>query len=46
MARYLSIHVDDPQARMLAQAAETLRAGGVIAFLDSLGQLYFFFNGN
>ncbi|MEI7611786.1 MAG: L-threonylcarbamoyladenylate synthase [Betaproteobacteria bacterium] len=32
MARYLSIHADDPQPRMLAQAAEILRAGGVIAF--------------
>lgn len=32
MARYLSIHADDPQPRMLAQAAEILRAGGVLAF--------------
>ena len=32
MARYLSIHPDDPQSRMLAQAAEILREGGVIAF--------------
>jgi len=31
MARYLSIHPEDPQARMLAQAAEILRAGGVVA---------------
>ena len=31
MARYLSIHPDDPQPRMLAQAAEVLRDGGVIA---------------
>lgn len=32
MARYLSIHADDPQPRMLSQAAEILRAGGVLAF--------------
>jgi tRNA threonylcarbamoyl adenosine modification protein (Sua5/YciO/YrdC/YwlC family) len=32
MARYLSIHPDDPQQRLLAQAAEVLRAGGVVAF--------------
>ena len=32
MARYLSIHPDDPQQRLLAQAAEMLRAGGVVAF--------------
>lgn len=32
MTRYLSIHADDPQPRMLAQAAEILRAGGVLAF--------------
>jgi len=32
MARYLSIHPDDPQSRLLAQAAEILRSGGVIAF--------------
>jgi len=31
MARYLSIHPDDPQPRFLAQAAEVLRAGGVVA---------------
>ena len=31
MARYLSIHSEDPQPRMLAQTAEVLRAGGVIA---------------
>ena len=31
MARYLSIHPEDPQPRMLAQAAEILRAGGVVA---------------
>ena len=31
MARYLSIHPEDPQPRMLAQAAEILRDGGVIA---------------
>ncbi|MEI7431598.1 MAG: L-threonylcarbamoyladenylate synthase [Betaproteobacteria bacterium] len=32
MARYLSIHPDDPQPRLLAQAAEILRSGGLIAF--------------
>jgi len=31
MARYLSIHPEDPQPRMLGQAAEILRGGGVIA---------------
>ena len=31
MARYLSIHPDDPQARLLAQAADSLRSGGVVA---------------
>ena len=31
MARYLSIHPDDPQHRLLAQAAEVLRESGVIA---------------
>ena len=31
MAHYLAIHPDDPQPRLLAQAAETMRAGGVVA---------------
>ena len=31
MVRYLSIHPDDPQQRLLAQAAEAIRAGGVVA---------------
>lgn len=31
MARYLSIHLEDPQPRMLVQAAEILRGGGVVA---------------
>ncbi|MEO8410714.1 MAG: L-threonylcarbamoyladenylate synthase, partial [Propionivibrio sp.] len=31
MARYLSIHPDDPQHRLLAQTAEVLRESGVIA---------------
>lgn len=31
MARYLTIHPDDPQPRLLAQATEVLRAGGVVA---------------
>lgn len=32
MAIYLSPHPENPQARMLAQAAEIVRAGGLIAF--------------
>lgn len=31
MARYLSIHPDDPQPRFLAQAADVLRSGGIVA---------------
>ena len=31
MARYLTIHPDDPQPRLLAQAAEAVRDGGVVA---------------
>lgn len=31
MARYLTIHPDDPQQRLLAQAAEVVRQGGVVA---------------
>lgn len=31
MARHLAIHPDDPQPRLLAQAAEVVRAGGVVA---------------
>ena len=31
MARYLSIHPDDPQPRFLALAADVLRAGGIVA---------------
>ncbi len=31
MARYLSIHPDDPQPRFLAQAAEVVRSGGIVA---------------
>lgn len=31
MARYLSIHPDDPQPRFLAQAAEVVRDGGIVA---------------
>jgi tRNA threonylcarbamoyl adenosine modification protein (Sua5/YciO/YrdC/YwlC family) len=30
-ARYLSLHPDDPQPRFLAQAAEILRSGGIVA---------------
>ena len=32
MARYLSLHPDDPQQRLIRQAAEVLREGGVIAY--------------
>ena len=31
MARYLAIHPDDPQSRLLARAADELREGGVLA---------------
>ncbi len=31
MARYLSIHPDDPQPRFLAQAVEVVRSGGIVA---------------
>lgn len=31
MARYLAIHPDDPQPRLISQAAEVVRAGGVVA---------------
>ncbi len=32
MARYLDLHPADPQPRLIAQAAEIVRAGGVIAY--------------
>ena len=32
MARYLDIHPDNPQQRMIAQVAELVRQGGVIAY--------------
>lgn len=32
MAQYLSIHPEDPQARLLHSAAEVIRKGGLIAF--------------
>ena len=32
MLRFLSIHPDDPQPRLLAQAAEIIRTGGIVAF--------------
>jgi len=32
MAQYFSIHPDNPQPRLIRQAVEVLRAGGVIAF--------------
>ena len=31
MARYLAIHPEDPQPRLLAQAADAVRTGGVVA---------------
>lgn len=31
MARYLSIHPDDPQPRLISQAANAVREGGVVA---------------
>jgi tRNA threonylcarbamoyl adenosine modification protein (Sua5/YciO/YrdC/YwlC family) len=31
MARYLSIHPDDPQPRLLAQVADVVRSGGLLA---------------
>jgi tRNA threonylcarbamoyl adenosine modification protein (Sua5/YciO/YrdC/YwlC family) len=35
VARYLAIHPDDPQPRLLAQAAECLREEGVVAALPT-----------
>lgn len=32
MAQYLSIHPQDPQARLLQMAAEVVRKGGIVAF--------------
>lgn len=32
MARYLDIHPDNPQPRLLGQAAEVVRSGGLLAF--------------
>ena len=32
MARYFDVHPDNPQARSIAQAAEIVRGGGVIAY--------------
>jgi len=32
MARLLEIHPDDPQPRLIAQVAEVLRAGGLVAY--------------
>ena len=32
MARYFAVHPDNPQARLIRQAAEILRDGGVIAY--------------
>ena len=37
MARYLAIHPDDPQPRLVSQAAEVVRAGGVVAITILLG---------
>lgn len=32
MARYLDVHPDDPQPRLIAQVTQVLRSGGVIAY--------------
>jgi tRNA threonylcarbamoyl adenosine modification protein (Sua5/YciO/YrdC/YwlC family) len=32
MARYLDVHPDDPQPRIIGQAGEIVRAGGLIAY--------------
>ena len=32
MAQFFSIHPDNPQSRLLRQAADTVRAGGVIVY--------------
>lgn len=37
MARYLDIHPVDPQPRLIGQAAETIRGGGLIAYPTDSG---------
>lgn len=37
MARYVDLHPDDPQPRRLAQIADTLREGGLIAYPTDSG---------
>lgn len=40
MARILNLHPDNPQARLLDQAVEALRGGGVIAFPTDSGYAF------
>lgn len=37
MARYLDIHPEDPQARLIGQVGEVLRGGGLIAYPTDSG---------
>lgn len=37
MAQYFAIHPDNPQARLVSQVAETLRAGGVVVYPTDSG---------
>lgn len=37
MARYLDVHPDDPQPRLIAQAVQTVRDGGLIAYPTDSG---------
>ena len=37
MSQYFNIHLDNPQARLIAQTADILRAGGVIAYPTDSG---------
>ena len=37
MARYFDVHPDNPQARSLAQVAEILRSGGLVAYPTDSG---------
>ena len=39
MARYFDVHPANPQPRAIAQVAEIVRAGGVIAYPHDLGDL-------
>lgn len=37
MARYLDVHPDDPQPRLIGQAVQTVREGGLIAYPTDSG---------